>query len=630
MYKASLKHTKPRPKPTQEAVVKALMPCKEEHGLVKKRDGDMVNALLKRFSCPKPGCSHVSTVAAKSGYTNPYSHLKRCYGEEDFLLELYDDAIAEKECQGNQGSVGDFFMKWSATAAEKAMHDYIELIVCKSLPITAVEDQLYRKFSKHTSKFGVKRIREVIFQLVELTEKIITKELKAAPCGAIMHDGWSCCGTHYVGVFACYMRKEIKPNTKATWRSASKKLKLEVKECFPEITLLAVAPMTHVPVAEEDSENAREDEETTKFNAEAHVNFFSETLGFYGLELQWVKASIADNTSTNLKVARLIGCPHVGCNNHKLNLDVELMVANTIQLKNVIENVHAVMLSAKRKLKNAALLRNLTNLKPVIHNKTRWSGKHFMLTRFLRIRDELIEVADNEESVELDINTSAQFLAKVKKNHGHLKEINAVTVFMQTRLLSLAQCRGALDMMINQIQENKTRLGHVFYGCTFTASRTLADSHLAPNADFESGVVKIQNGAENDLTADERVAVESLARVCDEDDDGDDLAVPTSPVNMQERLRRMNDRGNEKSRYVDCDFIFGSAAEVERLWSVADFILRDQRKAMTPQLFEALIFLKVNKRFWGLNDVCLAMKEAKSAMAEKRIADDIMNQDLNE
>ena len=66
-----------------------------------------------------------------------------------------------------------------------------------------------------------------------------------------------------------------------------------------------------------------------------------------------------------------------------------------------------------------------------------------MLTRFLRIRDELIEVADNEESVELDINTSAQFLAKVKKNHSHLKEINAVTVFMQTRLLSLSQCRGA-------------------------------------------------------------------------------------------------------------------------------------------------------------------------------------------
>jgi hypothetical protein len=103
-----------------------------------------------------------------------------------------------------------------------------------------------------------------------------------------------------------------------------------VKEFVPKITLLAVAPMTHVPVAEEDSENAREVEETNKFNAEAHVNFFSETLTFYGLELQWVKASIADNTSTNLKVARLIGCPHVGCNNHKLNSDVELMVANDV------------------------------------------------------------------------------------------------------------------------------------------------------------------------------------------------------------------------------------------------------------------------------------------------------------
>jgi hypothetical protein len=55
--------------------------------------------------------------------------------------------------------------------------------------------------------------------------------------------------------------------------------------------------------------------------------------------------------------------------------------------------------------------------------------------------------------------------------------------------------------------------------------------------------------------------------------------------------------------YVNCDFIYGSSAEVERLWSVAKYILTDQRKRLTPQMFEALLFLKQNKEFWGLPEV---------------------------
>ena len=34
--------------------------------------------------------------------------------------------------------------------------------------------------------------------------------------------------------------------------------------------------------------------------------------------------------------------------------------------------------------------------------------------------------------------------------------------------------------------------------------------------------------------------------------------------------------------YVDCSFILGSFAEVERVWSIAKFVLSDHRKRMTP------------------------------------------------
>ena len=53
------------------------------------------------------------------------------------------------------------------------------------------------------------------------------------------------------------------------------------------------------------------------------------------------------------------------------------------------------MVSAKTRLKNAAILRNLTDLKPKLDNDTRWSGKFEVLQRFGRLRDDLIEVSED-------------------------------------------------------------------------------------------------------------------------------------------------------------------------------------------------------------------------------------------
>jgi uncharacterized protein YcbK (DUF882 family) len=72
--------------------------------------------------------------------------------------------------------------------------------------------------------------------------------------------------------------------------------------------------------------------------------------------------------------------------------------------------------------------------------------------------------------------------------------------------------------------------------------------------------------------------------------------------------------------YIDCRNFYGSAADVERLWSVAAYILTNQRRAMTPQLFEALIFLKTNHQFWDLTMVVDAVRQSKTAAAENRRA----------
>ena len=63
-----------------------------------------------------------------------------------------------------------------------------------------------------------------------------------------------------------------------------------------------------------------------------------------------------------------------------------------------------------------------------------------------------------------------------------------------------------------------------------------------------------------------------------------------------------------------------SCSEVERLWSLlAKFVLTVERSRMTPQLFETILFLKVNKDWWGQLEVIEAMRMARAAQREVRL-----------
>ena len=48
-------------------------------------------------------------------------------------------------------------------------------------------------------------IQDVVHAMVELVEGHVSEEMKAAGRGALMHDGWTLSGVHYVGCFAVYV-----------------------------------------------------------------------------------------------------------------------------------------------------------------------------------------------------------------------------------------------------------------------------------------------------------------------------------------------------------------------------------------------------------------------------------------
>ena len=78
-------------------------------------------------------------------------------------------------------------------------------MILKCNPISIVQDTIYRNFTgfKYKTRIGV--LNNIIFKMTELVEKIIIVELKTTTCGAIMHDGWSRYGVHYLCYFACYI-----------------------------------------------------------------------------------------------------------------------------------------------------------------------------------------------------------------------------------------------------------------------------------------------------------------------------------------------------------------------------------------------------------------------------------------
>ncbi len=72
----------------------------------------------------------------------------------------------------------------------------------------------------------------------------------------------------------------------------------------------------------------------------------------------------------------------------------------------------------------------------------------------------------------------------------------------------------------------------------------------------------------------------------------------STPVPITERLahRRRKETHSSSDEFVVCDFILGSVPEVERLWILAKYRVTGHCRLMTPQLFEAFLFLKMNHR----------------------------------
>lgn len=227
------------------------------------------------------------------------------------------------------------------------------------------------------------------------------------------------------------------------------------------------------------------------------------------------------------------------------------MVKRHGNLNHTIESVHKAMKYARVKLKNAAVLRNITDLRPIMNNDTRWSGKHDILLRLKSISEELTPIA-----------TTTIVTYKWMKQKS-LRRSQRDTWKCCLKLISLASCRGDLDALMEVIEFARTNVVSLLNSCKLGSNYISPSANIMPNPIFECAVIKVQNKNVSSLTTDGKNSVSNLRREIE----------PTSICSSSSSILTTIEQHLGKKRKVQCknddfinwDFIVGSLAEVERL-----------------------------------------------------------------
>jgi hypothetical protein len=182
----------------------------------------------------------------------------------------------------------------------------------------------------------------------------------------------------------------------------------------------------------------------------------------------------------------------------------------------------------------------------------------------------------------------------------HLSNFQSVTKNVQLKGMSTLEVQEVFDGMLEQDQypEMKNYLN--------------AHADIANNPDFESGLNEILGKAHFSMAPSERDATSSLLsnNVSGWGFAHDESESESENTSYFEKIqkRKHNCLSDEQERYINCSFCVATSNTVERLFSACKHILTDQRKHMSPIMFEALIFLKINQECWDESMVALAMK----------------------
>ena len=506
----------------------------------------------RQWKCKK--CKRLKTK--NGGWTNLLNHVRTCIGDD--YEKVYEAGRKEQRNGGIQGFV------LTIGNLEREMFDWIEFVVMKSLPIGFVDCPYTRRVMKSMKTVSGKTLRQHILSLTDVMRQKIKDELPSK--FVVVFDGWSEGTEHYIAVSAAYTRAN---------RSTGKEEPVNVMLTMKPLLANGVEGMT----------------------AADHVEHISRSLKLYDRKCSDILCIVGDNCGVNRLMAKTLRTPLIGCASHKLNLGVKLWMKNEPQLSNIVAKVSSIMKKASN-LKVAAKLRELTHYSPVRENVTRWSSTYQMIARFLKIEEEMRLIVDLVPLFPTDMEMDI-----IKKAFVSLKKFDGVTIMLQKEGLSFIRAREIFDAFLEDFPEMDQYLAD--------------DACIVENPVFERAIMRIVNGLP--LTDVEKRAASRLVKPQEDSvaDVQESLTNNAESVEesytqiLERRLKRqkmMQSEGeDEQGKYWNLEMIPGTSVICERHFSLAKHILTDTRKRTTPLLFEALLTLKVNRNWWDVYSVGVAI-----------------------
>lgn len=185
------------------------------------------------------------------------------------------------------------------------------------------------------------------------------------------------------------------------------------------------------------------------------------------------------------------------------------MIKNMRGDDQAIGAIHTTTKSAKSKLNNTAMRRNLADLSAVLPNDTCWSGNFNMVNWFVQIWPEIIAVS-NEENCDLPIEAAHLFAGKALKYGNMLSKFTDVMKALQKRSMTLHAFRVDLNDRFNLIALSADKQKMPLYHCKLGEPYNGVKSRHVANSLFESAVLKLQENCPQNLTVDEKEAVKCL------------------------------------------------------------------------------------------------------------------------
>ena len=513
------------------------------------------------------------------GSTDPRAHIE--------LQPMYRAYWASRKQDGS--TVDDFFRRMSPKA--KQMETWIDLVTKCNMATSVCENTIMRK---HIKKKGVSRktLRKYLIKLADIVGLVISDQIGPGNCIA---DGWSCAGIHY---FAIYHQWPVLADDGTT---------IEVKRA-----LLSCAPFI----------------DETSLDAKNQAESIHSTYTLYGSPHQLIVCLTLDNTNTNPATARILKKPMIGAYCHRLNLASRYWLSEAFggTLMNHLQVINAVMLRVST-LKGRGKLKEFTAYVPSIQNKTRWTGYQDMAAKYDKIHNALEETGlydelddDDDDEGEV-VEVQHEGVMKTIKIRPRLLTGENLTTFKNNMIPALDKLRMFFKVIQTDLDLSAARecfhsaKNHpLLKGHSQQYEQRLLPSHkLVVSPCFESGVCKIIEGNNEDLTQEEKVACECLLkanwknlykrlpkedRFGDKEEDRHGQYSPSKFFKDQSKKRRIS--GNiVSSRYLqNLSWISPTTVIVERLFSKNRHIMSFARRRMLPRLFEAIIFLKENQHLW--------------------------------